>query len=106
MGKEGNQASSFADYAIPRFKDLRRALFWHGRPFGEKLSKFVHWSIFKRTIFGISVWMYNTNNGFSGHHPVDDLTWAMYPTIMAHLQNSFMVAFDHDINRGKYSVTD
>ena len=31
MGKEGNQAAAFADYAVPRFKDLRRALFWHGR---------------------------------------------------------------------------
>ena len=37
MGKEGNQAASFADYAIPRFQDLRRALFWHGRPFGMRL---------------------------------------------------------------------
>lgn len=39
MGKEGNQASSFADYAVPRFKDLRRALFWHGSSFGLKLGQ-------------------------------------------------------------------
>jgi magnesium-transporting ATPase (P-type) len=83
MGREGNQASSFADYAILRFKDLRRTLFWHGRPFGEKLSKYALWAIFKRTIFGCTVWMYNANNGFSGHQTVDDLIWAMYPVIMA-----------------------
>jgi magnesium-transporting ATPase (P-type) len=34
MGKEGNQASAFADYAIVKFRDLRRLLFWHGRDFG------------------------------------------------------------------------
>ena len=41
MGKEGNQASSFADYAVPRFKDLRRALFWHGSSFGLKLGQVI-----------------------------------------------------------------
>ena len=41
MGKEGNQASAFADYAIPRFKDLRRALFWHGSSFGLKLGQVI-----------------------------------------------------------------
>ena len=37
MGKEGNQAAAFADYAIPRYKDLRRTLFWHGRGFGWRI---------------------------------------------------------------------
>jgi len=37
MGKEGNQAAAFADYACPRFKDLRRALFWHGRSYGVRM---------------------------------------------------------------------
>lgn len=32
-GKEGNQASMFADYSIPEFRGLRRLLFWHGRNF-------------------------------------------------------------------------
>ena len=30
-GKEGNQASMFADYSIPEFRGLRRLIFWHGR---------------------------------------------------------------------------
>jgi P-type E1-E2 ATPase len=47
MGKEGNQASAFSDYAFPRFKDLRRALFWHGRPFALRLNNFVIWCLFK-----------------------------------------------------------
>jgi len=31
MGKEGNQAAAFSDYALPNFKGLRRLMLWHGR---------------------------------------------------------------------------
>ncbi len=48
MGKEGNQASSFADYAVPRFKDLRRALFWHGSSFGLRLGQVILAGKFER----------------------------------------------------------
>jgi hypothetical protein len=51
MGKEGNQASAFADYAIPRFKDLRRMLFWHGSSFGYKLGQVV--LIGKQLVFNL-----------------------------------------------------
>lgn len=33
MGKEGNQAAQFADFAVPEFQHLRRLMFWHGGPF-------------------------------------------------------------------------
>ena len=47
MGKEGNQASSFADYAVPKFKDLRRLLFWHGRSFGKKIALVILIGLYK-----------------------------------------------------------
>lgn len=47
MGKEGNQAASFADYAIPRFKDLRRTLYWHGRPYGYRMINLVTFVLYK-----------------------------------------------------------
>lgn len=50
MGKEGNQAAAFADYAIPRFKDLRRVLFWHGRPYGVRLINLVQFVLYKAMI--------------------------------------------------------
>lgn len=34
MGKEGNQAAAFSDYAVPEFRCLRKLMFWHGRQFG------------------------------------------------------------------------
>lgn len=103
MGKEGNQASAFADYAIPRFMDLRRILFWHGRAFGIKLSNFGLWCIFKASIGGCSVWFYNFTNAMSGHHPVDDLYWSMYSVCLTNLALAFMIVWDHDINFSKYS---
>ena len=40
FGKEGRQASSFSDFAIAKFKFLRRLLFWHGANFGFNLVNF------------------------------------------------------------------
>jgi magnesium-transporting ATPase (P-type) len=77
MGKEGNQASAFADYAIPNFKSLRRLLFWHGSPFSMKLTNYSLWCLFYSQIFGCSVWFFNSFAGFSGLHTVDDLLWAI-----------------------------
>jgi len=65
-GHEGNQASSFADYAIPRFKDLRRLLFWHGRGFGIKIGMATRWILFKSITFAFGAFFYSMYNGFSG----------------------------------------
>jgi P-type E1-E2 ATPase len=47
FGKEGHQAASFSDYAVPNFKSLRRLMFWHGRSFGFKYSNFMKWFNYK-----------------------------------------------------------
>jgi len=46
-GKEGEQAASFSDYALPEFRHLRRLTFVHGRSVALKLSNFTAWFIFK-----------------------------------------------------------
>jgi len=66
LSKEGNQASSFADYSIPQYKHLRRLLFWHGRPFGERIMNAVVWLIFRSMTFSICIFYLNLINGFSG----------------------------------------
>lgn len=53
QGKEGNQASNFADFSIVKFKDLRRIMFWHGRTFGSKLGLAVKFGIYKNIIFAL-----------------------------------------------------
>lgn len=73
MGKEGNQAAAFADYAIPRYMDLRRALFWHGRSFGPRLQQFVLIVLFKSMVNATAKFAIQFTNMFSGMQPLDNL---------------------------------
>jgi magnesium-transporting ATPase (P-type) len=98
MGKEGNQASAFADYAIPNFKSLRRLLFWHGAPFALKLTNFTLWMLFKGQIFGCSVWFYNFFSGMSGIHTVDDLLWSLNPVLLANFASGWYTFADHPVS--------
>jgi P-type E1-E2 ATPase len=41
MGKEGNQAAQFSDYAIPNFQGINRLVFYHGLPFEYKFIIFI-----------------------------------------------------------------
>ena len=97
MGREGNQASAFADYAVPRFKDMRRLIFWHGSAFASKLSNAVLWCVFKASIYGTSVWFFNHWNGFSGHHTVDSLLWGMYSVVMTNFALGFYIVHEAEI---------
>lgn len=66
MGREGNQASLFSDFAVPHFKDLRRLAFWHGAIFGGRLVTFVNSILFKNFILLVTYTVANFYNGFSG----------------------------------------
>lgn len=66
MGKEGNQAASFADYAVPRYKDLRRALFWHGSRYGNRMINLVCFCLFKSMINATTKYCMQFENGYSG----------------------------------------
>lgn len=65
-GKEGNQASMFADYSIPEFRILRRLLFWHGRNFSQRLGDFICICIWKNMSLSTALSFYNCFAGFSG----------------------------------------
>lgn len=82
MGKEGNQAAAFSDYAIPRFKDMRRLLFWHGRPYGVRMLRFVLFCTFKSMINATTKYCQQWENGYSGHQPVDGLMLSLYNVTM------------------------
>ncbi len=60
MGKEGNQAASFADYAIGQFKDLRRLVFWHGRMTGVKTANYTNWFMYKSILFAVPMCRINS----------------------------------------------
>lgn len=66
MGKEGNQAAAYADYALPEFRTLRRLIFWHGRNFGNRVCDYICSNIFKNMAFSNMLWVYNCWAGYSG----------------------------------------
>ena len=73
MGKEGNQAAAFADYAVPKYRDLRRCLFWHGRGYGWRIQYFTIMVLIKSIVNAIGKFGVSFTNGASGLQPVDDL---------------------------------
>ena len=65
QGKESNQAAVFADYAIVKFKDLRRLMFWHGRGFTHKGIFFILLTYYKVWPRIWQTLMLNSFNGMS-----------------------------------------
>ena len=104
MGKEGNQAAAFADYAIPRFKDLRRMLFWHGRSYGVRIQVFVMMVIFKSMINATTKYGMQFTNGFSGIQPVDNLLIALYNVLMTNWYVLAWSIYDQDVSFRKYGT--
>ena len=82
IGKEGSQASSFSDFAIGKFKYLRRLLFWHGSSFGYNMTNFICLIISKSIISGATKLVFNLFTGFSASDFVDDFFFTMYAVFL------------------------
>ncbi len=78
MGKEGNQAASFADFAVHQFSDLRRLMFWHGSNWVGNMTTFVLLILLKTSVFGLSAFLYNALAAFSGISFVSDTLFAAF----------------------------
>ena len=96
MGKEGNQAASFADYAIPEFRNLRRLLFWHGRNFGQRVTDYSCTCIYKSIAFSLMLVFANFRAGYSGLMMLDDVYYAFYNTSMTTIAMGMAMLFDQD----------
>jgi P-type E1-E2 ATPase len=66
FGKEGTQAARSADYAIRRFKHIKRLLFVHGRYSLLRNSSLIHYSIYKNACFALGQYWFAIFCGFSG----------------------------------------
>lgn len=77
-GNEGNQAASFADYAIYEFRHLRRLILWHGRNFGNRVSDYQCTNIFKNMAFSVMLVCFNLFAGSSGLQCYEDFYYSYY----------------------------
>ena len=98
MGKEGNQAAAFSDYAIANFQDLRRVLFWHGRPYGNRMVNFLRWCLLKDMLVSAGTFCMQWYNGFSGFTPIDGLMFSLYDVALTTIFFTISSIFDHDLS--------
>mmetsp|Transcript_3804 Transcript_3804/g.3716 ORF Transcript_3804/g.3716 Transcript_3804/m.3716 type:complete len:185 (-) Transcript_3804:532-1086(-) len=97
-GKEGNQATSFSDFALPKFRDLRRLLFWHGRKYSMNFLNFTVWYIFKSALYSSHILYFNTSNGYSAITIYDDLFYGTYDVSMTTFAIGFFLCVEQDIS--------
>ena len=98
MGKEGNQAAAFADYAIVKYKDLRRALFWHGRGYGWRIQYFTLLVLSKSIVNAVAKFGIQFYSGASGNQPVDDFLILGFNILMTNWFVLFYSIYDQDVS--------
>ena len=105
MGKEGNQAATFSDYAMPSFQGLRRLMFWHGRHFRTKTITFLNITLFRSQMFMVPILMTNLTNGFSGLVIYVDFYLSLFTVINSFYALAFFLLLDQDMafNPEKYT---
>lgn len=96
-GKEGNQASMFADYSIQEFRGLRRLIFWHGRNFSQRLVDFICLCVWKNMSISTCLSFYNCFAGFSGLQQCEQIYWMMFNSNMTLTAIAGNFFFDQDV---------
>ncbi|XP_063169734.1 phospholipid-transporting ATPase IG isoform X2 [Candoia aspera] len=77
-GKEGRQAARNSDYAIPKFKHLRRLLLGHGHLYYVRISHLVQYFFYKNLCFIFPQFLYQFFCGFSQQPLYDSAYLTMF----------------------------
>ena len=97
MGLEGSQAQRAADYAIPRFRHLRRLLAVHGRYSLFRNSNLIQYSFYKNIAYSMVQIFYAFYNGFSGQTVFDSWVLTFFNMSFTLFPPLVMGMFDFDI---------
>jgi phospholipid-transporting ATPase len=99
MGLEGAQAQLAADYAIPRFKHLRRLCMVHGRYSLYRNSFCVLYSFYKNVIIAMMQCYFSFFTGFSAMAVSDTSGWLLsfYNFAFTSLPPLFVGMFEKDL---------
>uniref|UniRef100_A0A8C3V453 Phospholipid-transporting ATPase n=1 Tax=Catharus ustulatus TaxID=91951 RepID=A0A8C3V453_CATUS len=77
-GKEGRQASRNSDYAVPKFKHLRKLLLAHGHLYYVRIAHLVQYFFYKNLCFILPQFLYQFFCGFSQQPLYDAAYLTMY----------------------------
>ncbi|XP_052345017.1 phospholipid-transporting ATPase IH-like isoform X6 [Oncorhynchus keta] len=78
MGKEGRQAARNSDYAIPKFKHLKKMLLVHGHYYYIRISELVQYFFYKNVAFIFPQFLYQFFCGFSQQPLYDTAYLTLY----------------------------
>uniref|UniRef100_A0A8C6PDV1 Phospholipid-transporting ATPase n=1 Tax=Nothobranchius furzeri TaxID=105023 RepID=A0A8C6PDV1_NOTFU len=78
MGKEGRQAVRNSDYAIPKFKHLKKMLLVHGHYYYIRISELVQYFFYKNVVFMFPQFIYQFFCGFSQQPLYDTAYLTLY----------------------------
>ncbi len=97
-GQEGMQAVMASDFAIARFRFLKRLLLVHGHWCYQRLASMALYMFYKDTIFILLLFWFQLFNGFSGSSMVDQLYQMLFNLTMTSLPPIIIGLLDRDIN--------
>eukprot|EP01065_Artemidia_motanka_P012445 TRINITY_DN1683_c4_g1_i1.p1 TRINITY_DN1683_c4_g1~~TRINITY_DN1683_c4_g1_i1.p1 ORF type:complete len:1261 (+),score=508.77 TRINITY_DN1683_c4_g1_i1:92-3874(+) len=98
MGLEGSQAVLASDYAIPRFKHLKRLLFVHGRFALYRNSLCILFSFYKNFVLALVQVYFSFFCGFSGQTLFDSWLLAMQNFAFTSIPPLFVGIFERDLD--------
>ncbi|KAL0963480.1 hypothetical protein UPYG_G00306970 [Umbra pygmaea] len=78
MGKEGRQAARNSDYAIPKFKHLKKILLVHGHFYYIRIAELVQYFFYKNVCFIFPQFLYQFFCGFSQQPLYDTAYLTLY----------------------------
>ncbi|KAF8277506.1 putative phospholipid transporting ATPase-like protein [Trypanosoma cruzi] len=98
MGLEGSQAELASDYAIPKFRFLKRLLVVHGRFALYRDAHCITFSLYKNVVLCTGLATYAFFCGFSGMILVESWLLAMFNLFFCSLQPLALGIFDKDVD--------
>uniref|UniRef100_A0A915E3K7 Phospholipid-transporting ATPase n=1 Tax=Ditylenchus dipsaci TaxID=166011 RepID=A0A915E3K7_9BILA len=97
-GREGLQAMMASDFAISRFRFLKKLLLVHGHWNYYRLSSVILYFLDKNAIFVLVFFWAQLFNGFSGFAPVDPIYSMLYPILFTSVQPLLYGIIDQDVS--------
>ncbi|WKX95810.1 hypothetical protein Q1695_012340 [Nippostrongylus brasiliensis] len=97
-GKEGMQASMACDFAIPRFRFLRRLLLVHGHWCYDRLALTFLYFLYKNTNNVFLLLFFQSYNGWSSSLTIDQVYSILYPIIFSSVQPIVVGVLDQDFS--------
>lgn len=95
-GLEGTAAVRASDYAIGKFKFLKRLMFVHGRLHYRRISTLVCYMFYKNGLLSLSSFWFGLYNGFSGQILYLDWAYQLYNIVFTCIPILLYSVFERD----------